>query len=174
MGQIALRQGERAGRDILSSESIQLSQEMGDRRNMVRTRLLLASLALTQGNVAAPVPSMKRAWRLALELGVDWLHRSRAERTELCGCRTGTLHHGGTVMGSSRHLSGIPQRVPSHRRLAERAEPRLVPTWEHQPSKGPWQRDAPSRPLRRLPHTRPFPCRPLSRVKASNRPIPQD
>jgi DNA-binding CsgD family transcriptional regulator len=53
----------------LLSESIQLSQEMGDQRNTARTRLLLASLALTQGNDASARAQYKEGLALAIEPG---------------------------------------------------------------------------------------------------------
>jgi DNA-binding CsgD family transcriptional regulator len=69
MGEIALLQGEMERAERLFGESIQLSQEMGDRQNMVCTRLMLANLALTQGNDASARAQYEEGLALALELG---------------------------------------------------------------------------------------------------------
>src|SRR5947209_5332611 len=68
MGEIALLQGEMERAETLLNESIQLSQEMGDRHNMVCTRLMLASLALTQDNDALARAQYEEGLALALEL----------------------------------------------------------------------------------------------------------
>lgn len=68
-GEIALLQGEIERAEALLSESIQLSQEMGDRHNLVCTCLMLASLVLTRGNYALARAQYEEGLALALELG---------------------------------------------------------------------------------------------------------
>jgi DNA-binding CsgD family transcriptional regulator len=70
IGQIALLQGERERADAFLSESIQLSKEMGDRRNIARTRLLLAGLALIQGNLELARVQYEEGLTISIELGV--------------------------------------------------------------------------------------------------------
>src|SRR5947209_10424616 len=69
MGEIALLQGEVERAEKLLNESIQLSQEMRDRHNKVCSRLMLASLALTQDNDALACAQYEEGLALALELG---------------------------------------------------------------------------------------------------------
>jgi ATP/maltotriose-dependent transcriptional regulator MalT len=57
--------------DAFLTESFQLSLEMGDRRSMVRTRLLMAALAAQQGNYTLAHVHYEESLAVAIEIGID-------------------------------------------------------------------------------------------------------
>jgi predicted ATPase/DNA-binding CsgD family transcriptional regulator len=125
MGQIALLLGELERAEVLLSESIQLSQEMGDQRNTARTRLLLASLALTQDNDVHARAQYEDGLALAIELGfVD----SMAFGLKGLGCAAaaqGQYTWSALLWGAADNLPGsrsvpIPQAIFERARAAAR------------------------------------------------------
>jgi predicted ATPase/DNA-binding CsgD family transcriptional regulator len=70
LGEIAIEQGAMEKASIFLSESLQLSHERGDRRSMVRTRLLMAGLAVRQGNDAVARADYEVSLAVAIELGL--------------------------------------------------------------------------------------------------------
>jgi DNA-binding CsgD family transcriptional regulator len=120
MGQITLLQGEIERAEALLSESIQLSQEMGDRRNMARTRLLLASLAVTQGNDALAHVQYEEGLTTAIELGFA---DSIAFGLKGLGCvaaAQGQYTWAALLWGAADNLPGS-RSVPIPRAISERA-----------------------------------------------------
>ena len=108
MGQIALLQGEMERAERFLGESIQLSQEMGDRRNLARTRLMLASLALTQGNDASARAQYEEGLALALELGATG---AIAFGLKGLACVAAAQRHStwsALLWGAAENLPGIP------------------------------------------------------------------